>query len=151
RGEGRGADQQLSAAEPAQRPLDATARAARREAAECEAGHEARPHRARRVDRDAEDPAEDPRPQYLIDERAGARSEEEDGERQHSVDAAIPIVRAAAGVDVELLADAIDLPLQVAVLDLRDRVGAYAFQVHVADRQTAEVGRARHAAAAFGH
>src|SRR5262252_1365209 len=60
---------------------------------------------------------------------------------ESSVNAPIPVVGAPAGVDVELLADAIDLPLQIAVLQLRDRIDPPALQEHVADQQTEEVRR----------
>src|SRR5215831_11371466 len=58
-----------------------------------------------------------------------------------SVNATVPIVRASAGVYVELLADAVDLPLQVAVLDLGPRVNAPALQEEISDGETAEVRR----------
>src|SRR4051812_14724027 len=64
-----------------------------------------------------------------------------------SVDPAIPIVGAAARVDVELAADAIDLPLQIAVLELGERMNARALQHRVADDDAAEMRGMRDAAA----
>ena len=49
------------------------------------------------------------------------RGAEGDGLRK-LVDAAIPVVRAAARIDVELLTHAVDLPSQIAVLELAERV-----------------------------
>src|SRR5690349_5803205 len=64
-----------------------------------------------------------------------------------SVDVAVPIVGASARVDVELLADAIDLPPPVSILDLRQRVNAGAFEEYVRDEEAAEVRGVRDAAA----
>src|SRR5215470_2433589 len=63
-----------------------------------------------------------------------------------SVNAPVPIVRASAGVYVELLPDAVDLPLQVAVFDLGPRVHAPALQEEISDGEAAEMGRVGHAA-----
>src|SRR6185295_2402982 len=58
---------------------------------------------------------------------------------EHSVHAPIPIVGAAARVDVELLADAVDLPLQIAVLQLGERIHPRALQEDVGDEESAQV------------
>ena len=62
------------------------------------------------------------------------------------MDPAVVVVRAAAGVDVELLADAVDLPLQVAVLQFRQRMHRRALEEEIADEQPAEMRRVRDAA-----
>src|SRR5262245_31787157 len=62
------------------------------------------------------------------------------------MDATIVVVGAAARVDVELLAHAVDLPLQVAVLDFRHRMHPPALQVHIAHRQAAKMRDGRDAA-----
>src|SRR5438132_3500830 len=58
-----------------------------------------------------------------------------------SVDAVIPIVGATARVHVELLADAIDSPFQVAVLHLGDWMNASAFEEQVRDENAAQMRR----------
>src|SRR5581483_4924802 len=60
--------------------------------------------------------------------------------------ATVPVVRAAAGVDVELPAHAVQSPLVVAVLVLENRVDARALQEDVGDEQSAEMRRVRDAA-----
>src|SRR5712691_9595603 len=62
----------------------------------------------------------------------------------------VPIVRAAARVDVELLADAIDPPPQVTVLQLAEWIPPRAFEVQVRDQQPSEMCRVRDAAACTG-
>ena len=72
------ADERFAHAEPHQRAPHAIPESTRDETAERESGHEAGPHRARRVRRDAEDQSHQAQPQHLIDERADARTEEQD-------------------------------------------------------------------------
>src|SRR5580765_6199858 len=59
--------------------------------------------------------------------------------------AAIVIVGAAARVDVELLANAVDLPLEVAVLQFGNGVYPRALQQQITDDQAADVRRVRRA------
>src|SRR3954452_101191 len=59
------------------------------------------------------------------------------------VDAAVVVVGAPARIDVELLPDAVHLPLYIAVLDLGDRMEARALQEQVADDQPPDVRRVR--------
>src|ERR1041384_8458000 len=69
-----------------------------------------------------------------------------------SVYAAIDVVRAApARVDVELAPHAVDAPLQVAVLELREEMNAAALEVEVTRDETAEMGRVRDAATRPAH
>ena len=66
------------------------------------------------------------------------------------MDAPIPVVRAAARVDVELLSRAVDLPSEIAVLELAERIHMRALQIHVRHDETAEMRRVRDAAASAG-
>ena len=61
----------------AQRARQPRGQPAREEAADGEAGHEARKHRAGGVDRHPEHQRQQAQPHHLIDERAGARKEEQ--------------------------------------------------------------------------
>ena len=81
-GQCRRSDEDLAHAEPHEGPSYAVAHAARDEASYCEASHETRPDRARRVGRHAEDEAQEPQPDDLVDERTDARTKEEDEERR---------------------------------------------------------------------
>src|SRR5579872_1216058 len=64
------------------------------------------------------------------------------------VDASVPIIRASAGVYVELLpgADAIQLPLVEAVADFENRMDAAVLQIQIADEQAKQMRRVRGAA-----
>src|SRR5204863_8754039 len=68
-----------------------------------------------------------------------------------SVDSPIPIVRAAAGIDVELFARADDLPPQVPVLQLAERIDAGAPEIQVRDQQPTEMGGVGDAAVRAGY
>src|SRR5205814_1665748 len=54
-------------------------------------------------------------------------------------------VGAAAGIDVELFANAVDLPLQIAVFQLGQRMNPSALQEQIPDRKAAEMRRVRDA------
>ena len=82
RDERRGANQQLGRTEPSKWIPDAVGHEARGAAAEGQAGHEHRPHGAGGVDGDAEHPPERPEPQHLVDEGAGAGTEEQQTKRR---------------------------------------------------------------------
>src|SRR5262245_30251948 len=61
------------------------------------------------------------------------------GSRVSLVHAAVVVVATPTGVDVELLAHAINPPLQVAVLNLRNEVEALALQIQIAGDQTTKM------------
>src|SRR4030095_9545262 len=63
-----------------------------------------------------------------------------------SVNATVPVVRAAAGVHVEFLTKTIDLPFQISVLHLRDGIAAGTLEVQVPDEESAQMRRVGHAA-----
>src|SRR6476659_7118479 len=63
-----------------------------------------------------------------------------------SVNATVPVVRAAARVDVEFLTEPIDFPFQIAVLQLRDGIDVRALEVQVPDEKSAQMRRVGYAA-----
>src|SRR5581483_8184576 len=69
-----------------------------------------------------------------------------EGDNSRLVYAPVPVVRATARVDVELAAHAVDLPLQVPVLQLRDRMHARALEEQIRDEEAAEMCRVGDAA-----
>ena len=73
----RHADERFGNPEPDKRAAHAIGDAAANDAAERQSGHEHGPDRARSVHRDAEDQPDQPEPQHLIDEGAGAGEEED--------------------------------------------------------------------------
>src|SRR5258705_1152418 len=68
-----------------------------------------------------------------------------------SMNAPVDVVGAAARIHVKLGAPAIHLPLDVAVLDLREEMHAAGLQVQIAGNEPAEVRRMRHATAWAAH
>jgi hypothetical protein len=73
--------QNLRRAEPRQRTSHAVAGEAGKQASQSQAGHKCGPNGAGGVNGYSEDEPEQREPEELIDERAGARQEEEDGEQ----------------------------------------------------------------------
>ena len=73
-------DQRFGGAEPDERPRDPIRRAPADDAPQGQARHEDRPDRAGGVDGDAEHQPDQPQPEHLIDQRAGAGEEEKSGE-----------------------------------------------------------------------
>src|SRR6478672_5447291 len=65
-----------------------------------------------------------------------------------SVNATVPVVRAAAGVHIEFLTETIDLPFQIAVLHLRDGIDVRVrtLEVQIPDEESAQMRRVGHAA-----
>src|SRR5580704_4576788 len=53
----------------------------------------------------------------------------------------VPVVRAAARVHAELLARAVDLPFQIAILQLGNRVGPRALEEQIGNEEAAEMRR----------
>src|SRR5258706_4105584 len=63
------------------------------------------------------------------------------------MDPPVPVVGAAARVDVEFLANAVDFPLQVAIFQLRQWMDPSTLQEEIPDDESAEMRRVRNAAA----
>jgi hypothetical protein len=93
RRQGGDGDHRFGGAEPDERARDPIRGAAADDAPQRQPRHEDRPDRAGGVDGDAEHQADQPQPEHLINQRAGAGEEEESGEEdQQSGNGADPSV-----------------------------------------------------------